>query len=91
MCPYKALGLLPVTGLSNADPIFQPSSGAFQKYCLPSDLLLGQTSVEAVVMLSTQRDVAAKAKLAYNSNLFVQHCLNHRLVLAANCGQYHIP
>ena len=43
------------------------------------------------VMLSTQRGVAAKAKALYNSKLFVQHCLNYRIVLACKAGQRHIP
>ena len=87
----KLLGLLPVTGHPNADMIFQAISGAFEQYKLPSDLLVGQTSDGATVTLSTQKGVAAKAKAAYNSKLFVQHCLNHRMVLASKAGQQHIP
>ena len=39
-------------------------------------------------LLATQRG-AAKKKL--KKHLFVQHCFNHRLVVASRAGQQHIP
>ena len=41
--------------------------------------------------MSTFRGVAAKAKAEFNQKLFIQHCFNHRLVLAGKDGQHHIP
>ena len=57
---------------------------------LPLSQVVGQTSDGAATILSTFRGVAAKAKAEFNQKLFIQHCFNHRLVLAGKDGQYHI-
>ena len=87
----KSLGVLPYSGHPNADTIFHVLDCAFMQYELPMDFLVAHTSDGASVMLSTQRGVVAKVKALYNSKLFMQHCLNHRIVLACKAGQHHIP
>ena len=57
----------------------------------PLSQVVGQTSDGAATILSTFRGVAAKAKAEFNQKLFIQHCFNHRLVLAGKDGQHHIP
>lgn len=89
----RFLAVSPVQGHPNATNIFSAiesvvGSGGFD---LPLSQVVSQTSDGASTMLSTCRGVAAKAIAAFNSKLFIQHCFNHRLVLAGKDGQHHIP
>ena len=63
----------------------------FDRSRLPTDLFVGFSSDGASVMTGVRRGVAAKLKAEYNSKLFTQHCLNHRLVLVAKAAQKKIP
>ena len=70
--------------------LFQKVDGP-SGFNLPLCQIVSQTSDGAATILSTIRGVAAKAKAEFNPKLFIQHCFNHRLVLAAKDGQIYIP
>ena len=67
--------------------VFNPGNGV----SLPLNQLVSMTCDGAPVMISSKNDVAGKLKSSLNSNIFVTHCLPHRLVLASKVGQKLIP
>ena len=89
----KFLAIAPLVGHPDAANIFSAVCKVFGStgFDLPLSQIVCQTSDGASTMLSTLRGVAAKAIAAFNPKLFIQHCFNHRLVLAGKDGQQHIP
>jgi hypothetical protein len=89
----KFLAIAPLTGHPDASNIFRALKKLFSDYGLdlPTSQLVCQTSDGASTLLSTKNGVAGKAKAEFNPKLFVQHCFNHRLVLASKDTQHNIP
>ena len=89
----KFLAVVPLEGHPNAANIFSAVRKVFGStgFDLPLSQIVCQTSDGASTLLSTLRGVAAKAIAEFNPKLFVQHCFNHRLVVAGKDGQQHIP
>ena len=89
----KFLAVAPLEGHPDAANIFSAVCKVFGPtgFDLPCSQIVSQTSDGASTLLSTLRSVAAKAVAEFNPKLFVQHCFNHRLVLAGKDGQQHIP
>ena len=89
----KFLTVAPLEGHPDAANIFSAVRKVFGSsgYDLLVSQIVCQTSDGASTLLSTLRGVAAKAIAEFNPKLFVQHCFNHRLVLAGKDGQQHIP
>ena len=89
----RFLAVAPVPGHPDAMNIFSAVRKVVgpDGFDLPLSQVVGQTSDGAATILSTFRGVAAKAKAEFNQKLFIQHCFNHRLVLAGKDGQHHIP
>ena len=87
------IAVAPLEGHPDAANIFSAVRKVFGSsgYDLPVSQIVCQTSDGASTLLSTLRGVAAKAIAEFNPKLFVQHCFNHRLVLAGKDGQQHIP
>ena len=89
----RFLAVAPLEGHPDAANIFLTVRNVFGPtgYALPLSQIVCQTSDGAATLLSTLRGVAAKAIAEFNPKLLVQHCFNHRLVLAGKDGQQHIP
>lgn len=89
----RFLAITPIQGHPDANNIFSAVLSVLgsEGFDLPLSQVVCQTSDGASTMLSTARGVAAKAKSAFNSHMFIQHCFKHRLVLASKDGQHHIP
>lgn len=88
----RFLAISPIEGHPDASNIFSAVERVVgsEGFDLPLSQVVSQTSDGASAMLLTVRGVAARAK-SFNSHIVIQHCFNHRLVLAGKDGQRHIP
>ena len=87
----KLLKILRVQGSPTAENLYQTINTFIESSFIPKEKLVSFTSNGASVMQSLGKGVAGFLRRNYNPNLFVQHCIVHRLVLASKEGFSKLP
>ena len=87
----KFLTILRVEGSPTAENLYQTTNDFIESKSIVKEKLVSFTSDGASVMQSLGRGVAGFLHRNYNPNLFVQHCIVHRQVLASKDGLSKLP
>ena len=87
----KFLTILRVEGSPTAENMFRTVNTFIESKCITKENLVSFTSDGASVMQSLGKGVAGFLRRNYNPNLFVQHCIVHRQVLASKDGLSKLP
>lgn len=87
----KFLTILRVEGSPTAENLYQTTNDFIESKSIVKEKLVSFTSDGASVMQSLGRGVASFLRRNYNPNLFVQHCIVHRQVLASKDGLSKLP
>ena len=87
----KFLTILRVEGSPTAENMFRTVNTFIESKSITKENLVSFTSDGASVMQSLGKGVAGFLRRNYNPNLFVQHCIVHRQVLASKDGLSKLP